>query len=273
MSRLPLILQLALGAVVVYAAWCALLYALQDRLVFPRAPADPAAQPPDGAEVWHLATSQGPVEAWYFAPSGHRASPAPAVLIAHGNAELIDTFPEEFRRFRDLGMAVLQIEYPGYGRSPGQPSQTAIAETSTAAYDRLVARPDVDGDRIILFGRSLGGGTVCDLSRQRPAAALILLSTFQSLGAMTARYLAPPFLVRHPFDNLAAVSAFPGPVLILHSDRDPLIPYRHAVALSHAARHGILRTLDDCGHADCPQDWDGFWHDVTAFLDDHLRTD
>lgn len=266
MSRLPLILQLALGAVAVYAVWCLLLYALQGQLIFPRAPVDPSARPPTDAEVWHLATSQGPVEAWYFAPFGDAIGPAPAVLMAHGNAELIDTFPEEFRRFRDLGMAVLQVEYPGYGRSPGQPSQATITEALTAAYDQLAARPEVDDSRIVLFGRSLGGGAVCALTRQRPAAALILLSTFQSLRAMAARFLAPPFLLRHPFDNLSAVRAFSGPVLVLHSHEDPLIPHHHAVALSRAAPNGTLRTLGDCGHADCPQDWDRFWAEVSAFL-------
>jgi len=266
MSRLPPILQLALSAVALYAVWCLLLYALQGRLIFPRASVDPSARPPVDAEVWHLTTSQGPVEAWYFTPFGDAVGPAPAVLVAHGNAELIDTFPQEFRRFRELGMAVLQVEYPGYGRSPGQPSQVTITEALTAAYDRLAARPDVDAGRIVLFGRSLGGGAVCALSRQRPAAALILLSTFQSLSAMSARFLAPPFLLRHPFDNLAAVRAFPGPVLLLHSDEDPLIPHHHAVTLSHDAPNGTLCTLENCGHADCPQDWGRFWAEVSAFL-------
>ena len=267
MSRLPLILQLTLGVLALYAVWCAVLYALQERLIFPCPAADPAARPPAGAEVWQVATSQGPVEAWYFAPAAPAAGPAPAVLVAHGNAELIDTFPGEFRRFREEGMAVLQVEYPGYGRSPGRPSQAAIVEALTAAYDRLVARADVDAGRIVLFGRSLGGGAVCALSRQRPAAALILLSTFRSLRAMTSRYLAPAFLLRHPFDNEAAVRAFPGPVLVLHSGADPLISHDHAVALWRAAPRGELRTLEGCGHADCPQDWDAFWREVAAYLE------
>ncbi|MFH1571971.1 MAG: alpha/beta hydrolase [Gemmatimonadota bacterium] len=272
MTRLSLALELAAAALFLYAAWCLLLYLVQERLIFPGAPVDPAVHPPADAEVWSLPTSQGPVEAWYFPPEAVAGASAgapgrvAAVLIAHGNAELIDTFPEPFRGFRDLGMAVVQVEYPGYGRSAGRPSQVAITETLVLAYDRLAARPEVDGRRIVLFGRSLGGGAVCALSRQRPAAALVLLSAFQSLGAMAARYRAPAFLLRHPFDNRAAVSAFAGPVLVLHSRGDPVIPHDHAVALAAAAPHAALRTLEGCGHADCPADWATFWREVAAFL-------
>lgn len=273
MSRLPLILQLALGAIALNAIWCLLLYALQERLIFPRPPYDAVARPPADAEIWHLDAPGGPVEAWFFGPPSGSDAPSPdasspAALIAHGNAELIDTFPEEFRRFRDLGMAVLMVEYPGYGRSAGRPSQSSIAEALGLAYDRLVARPDIDASRVVLFGRSLGGGAVCALAQRRSAAGLILLSTFRSLEAMTRRYMAPVFLLRHPFDNVSALRAYPGPVLILHSGQDRLIPYDHAVALRRAAPNGTLVTLADCGHADCPRDWDEFWKEVAAFLRD-----
>ena len=270
MPKLTLLIQLALGLLAVHAVWCLLLFALQERLIFPRTGADPAARPPADADVWQVATSQGPAEAWFFPPtqSGAAPGPTPAVLVAHGNAETIDTFPAAFRGFRDLGMAVLQVEYPGYGRSPGRASQAAVTESLVAAFDRLTARPDVDADRIVLFGRSLGGGAVCALSQERPAAALVLLSTFQSLSAMTRRYLAPAFLLRHPFDSLTAVRRFGGPVLVLHSDSDPRIPHDHAVALSRAAPEGALHTLSGCGHADCPADWNEFWTRVADFLRD-----
>ena len=80
------------------------------------------------------------------------------------NGELIDFWPHELKKLNRLGIGVLLVEYPGYGRSNGSPSQKNITEAFTGAYDMLVTRPDVDPSRIVLFGRSLGGGAVCILA-------------------------------------------------------------------------------------------------------------
>jgi len=157
------------------------------------------------------------------------------------------------------------VEYPGYGRSAGSPSQKSITQTFLAAYDALSNRKDVDPSRIILFGRSLGGGAVCALAARRPSAALILMSTFTSARAFAKRYLAPSFLVRDPFDNLAVVKNYPAPVLILHGRRDTVIPFSHGVELHRAARQGTLIAYE-AGHNDCPPDWKVFWRHVRSFL-------
>ena len=151
---------------------------------------------------------------------GGRGRPAPAFIFAHGNGELIDYWPDELRPVAALGAGLLLVEYPGYGRSEGAPTQERILEVFTRAYDRLAARPEVDPGRIVLIGRSMGGGAVCDLALKRPSAALVLLSTFTSLRTYAVRYLAPGFLIRDPFDNLAAVRQYPGPVLVVHGRED-----------------------------------------------------
>ena len=79
-------------------------------------------------------------------------------MFAHGNAELIDYWPEEFDEPRRWGAGVLLVEYPGYGRSDGAPSQDSITESMLAAYDWARQHADVDASRIIPYGRSLGGG-------------------------------------------------------------------------------------------------------------------
>ena len=191
-----------------------------------------------------------------------------AVILAHGNAESIDTFSSEFDGFRDLGLGVLIVEYPGYGRSEGSPSQDSITEALTIAYDALVAREEIDAERIVLFGRSLGGGAVCALAAQRPVAAMVLLSTFTSIREMAYRYLAPQFLVRDPFDNLAVVENFPGPILVVHGTDDGLIPLVQAETLFAAAENGQLLRYP-CGHGDCPGDWNRFWQDMARFLRDN----
>ena len=183
------------GAVLIYAAYCGLLFFVQRQVIFPRymipSPAPLDFKTPR-IEPWWLETSFGKVEAWYLPPAAAE-KPAPAVIFGHGNGELIDYWPNELARFSEMGIGLLLVEYPGYGRSAGSPSQESISETFTRAYDTLAARPDVDPARIVLFGRSLGGGAVCDLAAKRPSAALILMSCFTSVRSFAIRYLAPVF--------------------------------------------------------------------------------
>jgi hypothetical protein len=164
-----------------------------------------------------------------------------------------------------MGMGLLLVEYPGYGRSAGSPSQERITDVFTAAYDTIVKRPAVDASRIVLFGRSLGGGAVCQLADRRPSAAMILMSAFTSARSFAIRYLAPGFLMRDPFDNLAVVKDYPNPILILHGKHDEVVPYRHGKRLHEAAADSNMVTYDS-GHNDCPPDWEKFWKDVRRFL-------
>jgi hypothetical protein len=241
---------------------------MQRQVLFPRYMI-PTPPPPDfktlRIEPWLLETSFGKVEAWYLPPAAASGKPAPAVIFGHGNGELIDYWPYELRGFPAMGVGLLLVEYPGYGRSAGSPSQESISEAFTLAYDRLAARPDVDPSRIVLFGRSLGGGAVCDLAIRRPSAALILMSSFKSVSAFAVRYLAPPVLIRDPFDNLAAVRQYQGPVLVIHGESDEVIPFGHGRALHAAARNGKM-LIYPAGHNDCPPDWAVFWRDVADFL-------
>jgi len=266
---MPSLLKYILWPLCIYLAYCGLLFLLQRHIMFPRGmipqPPPSARKLPGLQKIW-LKTGSGKVESWLLLPadSGNAVS-APAVIFGHGNGELIDFWPDELKGFAQLGVALLLVEYPGYGRSEGSPSQTSITEAFVAAYDELASRPDIDSSRIVLMGRSLGGGAVCALSTKRPAAGLILMSTFTSARSFAKRYLAPSFLVRDPFDNLAAVGEYQGPVLVMHGRHDTLIPFSHGQALHQAARQGKLVSYE-AGHNDCPPDWKVFWEDIEAFL-------
>jgi len=268
---MPAALKYALFALGVYCAYCALLFLLQRQIMFPRAliplPSVSVQNSP-GLEIIWLETEFGKVESWLLSPTSATPSqPIPAVIFAHGNGELIDYWPAELKAFTQLGMALLLVEYPGYGRSAGTPSQKSITEVFLAAYDILSARKDIDPSRIVLFGRSLGGGAVCALAAQRPSSALILMSTFISVRSFAIRYLVPKFLVRDPFDNLEVVRNYKGPILILHGKHDGVIPYSHGKKLHQAAPHSKFITYD-AGHNDCPPSWQIFWQDLQKFLRD-----
>ena len=267
-----IMLKVALWSLVLYAGYCLLLFLAQRHMLFPRSMMPPLTgeeglKIPSLETIW-IQTRFGKVEAWFLPPLKriHNQS-APLVIFAHGNAERIDFCAQEMRQFSYWGIGTLLVEFPGYGRSEGSPSQASITETFVSAYDLMARRKDVDTSKIILYGRSMGGGAVCSLLNHRRAAALILMSTFTSVRSFASRYLVPAFLVRDPFDNLAAVRTFQGPVLILHGIHDEVIPYAHGKALNQASANTRFLSYD-CGHNDCPPDWRQFWEEVERFLKD-----
>lgn len=263
-------------AVLSYCTYCAILYFLQRQIMYPRHHIEPVRMADNTTCIeknW-IKTAGGKVETWFLPPLFSKVKgPYPAIIFAHGNGELIDFWPEEFEKLTRHGIGVLLVEYPGYGRSEGNPSQATITETMAKAYDILVARKDIDSSKIVLFGRSLGGGAVCSLASIRPSAALILMSTFTSAGSMAFKYRVPGFIVRDPYDNLEVVKNYQKDILIIHGRQDTTIPYSHGMVLYQAAKHGKMISYD-CGHNDCPPEWNMFKEDLIAFFYDKyiLRT-
>ncbi len=262
-----LFLPVGLIVAALLAAYWGLLFLTQRSLLFPApAAAGAPARPADAEPLW-LPTAAGSVEAWFLPPTTPAGAPgarSPLLLFTHGNGELIDLWPPAFDEPRRWGVAVLLLEYPGYGRSPGRPSETAITQAVLAAYDWARARPGIDPERIVAYGRSVGGGAACRLAARRPLAALVLESTFTSVRSFARGFGAPGFLVRDPFDNLAVVREYRGPLLLLHGARDDIIAPRHSRVLAAAARHAELHLLP-CGHNDCAQAWPL----IHAFLERH----
>jgi fermentation-respiration switch protein FrsA (DUF1100 family) len=230
------------------------------RLMYPAPPrpTSEVALGPRAERVW-LESEGGRTEAILLpAESSHEPATAltPLVIYAHGNGELIDYWVGELDPLSKAGVSILLVEYPGYGRSSGTPSEASIQRAMVAAFDWAAARPGVDRTRIIGWGRSLGGGAVCALARERPLAALVLESTFTSMRAMAkALFRVPGFLVRDAYDNLEVVRGFRGPILQLHGDRDQSIPLDHARALHAVAARSELHVLP-CGHNDCAHPWE-----------------
>jgi uncharacterized protein len=266
-TRKPLVF--AIGAVgVLYLGFLVALFLSERSLIFPGARNQAAMSPPSapGLEAWRLETTAGDIETLYLAAQTH-AGASPAVIFAHGNGELTDYWIHSLDGFRARGIAVLLVEYPGYGRSTGSPSEASIRVAMDAAYDRLASDPRVDRARILGFGQSLGGGAVCLLSLDRPLRAIILESTFPSLAIFTSRYAAPSFLLRDRFDNLSAVRRFAGPLLVIHGRQDRLIPWPEGRRLALASPRATFR-LYECGHGCWDPDRLPFWRDADPFLAD-----
>jgi len=257
-------MKIALFGLLALLGYLGLAYAFQRSVLFPRPPrpqVSPAEGRPDVDVVW-LGPDRA-VEAWYLSPPGAGSDRSTPVLVfTHGNGELIDYWLGEFEVVRGWGLGVLLVEYPGYGRSGGDPSEASIAQTMAAAYDYLASRPDVDPERIVAYGRSVGGGAAGALIRQRSVAALVLESSFTSVRRMARRHLLFGPFVRDPFDTLGAVGEFEGPVLVIHGRQDRLIPPAHGRTLAERAQNGEMVWLE-CGHNDCPRPW----REVRGFLE------
>jgi hypothetical protein len=251
-------LRWALLLIAIAAVGCYFVRAAGQRLLYPAPPfagGDHVALGPRSERIW-LESPGARTEALLLAATAPAAAPAPLVIYAHGNGELIDIWVDQFEPLRAAGAAVLLVEYPGYGRSSGSPSEASIRQAMVAGFDWAAAQPGVDHARIVGWGRSLGGGAICALARERPLAALVLESSFTSVRALAAElFRAPAFLVRDRFDNLEVVRAFAGPILLLHGERDQSIPVAHARALQAAAAHAELHVLP-CGHNDCARPWE-----------------
>lgn len=246
-----------------------LIFFAQRWVAFPGARRDPGrarAVAPQGIEQLWLETSYGRVEAWFFPAGGE--GPRTTVIFAHGNGELIDDWAHAMSELAESGLNAVAVEFPGYGFSAGTSSRRTIREAFDVAFDRMAGRPDVDPDRIVAFGRSMGGGAAGDLALDRPVAALILLSTFSSAMAVARSTLVPGILVRDRFDNVTAIEGFQGPVLLMHGPTDDVLPFSHAQTLSRA-REGLEITTLPCAHNDCARAWPDIRAHIVTFLGVH----
>jgi fermentation-respiration switch protein FrsA (DUF1100 family) len=219
-------------------------------------PAPPAAgrMSPGVAEPVRLDGPAGTHQALLLPPTHGASVPFPLVIFAHGNGELADHWVGEFEPVRDRGWGVLLLEYPGYGRAPGSPSEASIRRSALAVYHWAAIDPRIDSARIVAWGRSLGGGAAAWLAGNRPVAALILESSFTSVRPLAARYLVPGWLVRDPFDNVEALREYRGPLLVLHGTADRIVPVELGRALAATVPGAVFHALP-CGHNDCERPW------------------
>ncbi|MBN2311655.1 MAG: alpha/beta hydrolase [Candidatus Hydrogenedentes bacterium] len=231
------------GVVGVIAAVCVALVGLSR-------PAQRAAIFPAGGSVWRTPAAQPfrwefedlqftvdgcTTHAWFIPAARSRG----AVLFSHGNAGTIADRLESVEVFHSLGLDVLIYDYGGYGRSTGRPSEARCYEDGRAMWRYLTETRGVAPGRIVLFGRSLGGGIATQLATETQAAGLILESSFLSTCHVAREML--PFLparliIRHRFDNAAKVGEAGCPVLVIHSPDDEIIPFHHGRELFELAK-------------------------------------
>lgn len=265
---LQLLLRYFTVAIISYGTFALLVFLLQRHFIYPGRHIQVNSLPPAGIVPIQITTALGNSEAWFMSPyKRKKGEQRPLVIFFHGNGEVIDYLPEQAEGFRELGLGVLLVEYPGYGRATGKPSEKSITGTAVAAYDAVLKREEIDPERIIIFGRSLGGGAACALAARRPSAALILQSTFTSTRPFLRNFLVPGFIARDPFDNDKIVSGYKRPILLLHGSSDTIVPVGHSRNLKQLAPGARLIEFS-CGHNDLPPDWREYYRLIAVFLQD-----
>jgi len=195
-------------------------------------------------EDCYFATNDGiTLHGWYCAPllcEGGGTAPVNAEMVLlwfHGNAGNISYRYDMIRAMMALPVRVLIIDYRGYGKSEGNPTERGLYLDARAAWDYLVNQRGVAPNRIIIFGKSLGGVPAIDLATRVDPAGLIVQSSFTSAGDMAAAVapLLPRFLMRSKMDSLGKISRVHCPKLFIHSRADEIVPYELGRRLYEAA--------------------------------------
>jgi hypothetical protein len=194
------------------------------------------------------------------------------VLLCHGNAgDLRDRVPHA-GLLTAAGFDVLLFDYRGYGRSSGRPSVEGTHRDARAAHDALLERAGAPDARVFFLGESLGAAVALRLAVERPPAGLVLQSAFTSVRAMAAlHYRAiPRVLVPDAFPSLALIGRLRAPLLVLHGERDTIVPAAHGEALFEAAPEPKrLQLFSRAGHNDLIAEAGDQWAEaIAAWADD-----
>ncbi|MEM6391619.1 MAG: alpha/beta hydrolase [Planctomycetota bacterium] len=240
--------------VVFYVVGAALLYAMQSHLIFPAgfAGSGTGAFAPDLEVLTRQLPAEegeGSVEAWLWPhPDATAETPGPLVVYFHGNAELIDYQAWHAGLYREMGYSVLLVEYRGYGRSAGQPSEAGIVSDAVWFLSQVSERAWVDHDRLVVHGRSIGGSVAVQVAGQLvdsgwEPAALVLETSTPSVAGMAWRYGLPPALVKHPFRSDRVLPKLNMPVLVIAAEADEVFPLPHSERLAELAANSTLIKL------------------------------
>ena len=213
----------------------------QSRLLYyPDVPSRAVTATPDhiglAYESVKLRTADGLTLDGWFLP---RTKPRGVVLFFHGNAGNMSHRLDSLQIFHELGLAVLIIDYRGYGNSEGTPSEQGTYLDAQAAWDHLVKQRGVQSRDVVIFGRSLGAAIAANLAAKHTPGALILESGFTSVPNIAADLyplLPARLMTRFSYDTEGFLDSIHCPVLIVHSRDDELIPFEHGLRLYATAR-------------------------------------
>jgi uncharacterized protein len=230
------LLRLIAIAAVLYVAFVALLYMMERTFLYPassyRTTATEAGLP--GFQDLTLATADGErLVAWWKPPEPGRA----VLVYFHGNGGSLWNRRFRARLLAEDGRGLLLVSYRGYSGSTGTPTESGLREDARAAYAWATER--VEPSRVVLYGESLGSGVAVRLASERPVGGVVLEAPYTStadIAKLTYWFVPVELLMRDQFRSIDFIDDIKAPLLVLHGERDGLIPIRLGERLFQAAR-------------------------------------
>lgn len=234
----PGLIRPLLAVLVVVALGLALIWVGQRRLIyFPsrEAPTSAGYGLPGAESVAFPTDDRLTLHGWFLRPTG--PSLGWTVIVFNGNAGHRGYRAPLAAALAERGIATLLFDYRGYGGNRGSPSEAGLRLDARAARAYVTSRPDVDPDRLVYFGESLGAAVAVGLAAERPPAAMILRSPFTSLadvGRHHYPWLPVRLLLRDRYPSMELIAGVRCPVLIVTGDRDAIIPAAQSERLYRA---------------------------------------
>jgi fermentation-respiration switch protein FrsA (DUF1100 family) len=218
--------------VLIYGAVCAIIYSLQDRLLY----YPPPEQARPGARALHLTCGDATIRIWELHPEVRDA-----LIYFGGNGERVgENLPDFDAAFSDR--AVYLVNYRGYDGSTGRPSESALIRDAQQIYDWVAARHR----RIAVIGRSLGSGVATALASTRPVERLVLVTPYDSIANVAAEHfwwLPTRWLLKDRYDSVPRVAKVHAPVLVIVAEHDTVVSRARSDALIAAVPSSNRRTL------------------------------
>ncbi len=184
---------------------------------------------------------------WYVP---HPAPKAHALLL-HGNAGNVTLLAPTLRILnRRHNLSVLALDYRGFGKSTGKPTEAGILQDARAARKWLAEKEGIAEKDVVLLGQSLGGGVAVDLAAKDGARGLVLAGTFTSLPDVAQhhiRWLPMKLMMTSKMDSLQKIKQYEGPLLMSHGDADEVVPYKQGLALFEACPSQQKRFITNPG--------------------------
>ncbi len=251
--------RLIRSLIFIYVSLLLFAYFFSDRLMFPARPACYS----DNRQIIKIKTGNGRlISAVYLSNPNAEFT----ILYNHGNAEDIGYILDFLEEYSDKGFSVLAYDYEGYGTSEGNPSEKNTYRDSDAVYGYLVGQLKVSPEKIIIQGRSVGGGPATYLASRESVAGLILESSFTTAFCVVTRIPLLPF---DKFKNVDRIKNVRCPVLVIHGKSDRIVPFRNGEKLFDAANEPKFKFwVDDAGHNNLVMTaGNSYWDTIKRFTD------